>query len=422
MDAAPDSGTDACPDTDSDTDADTDSGTDTDTDTGTDTDSGPDASINCSLETELSDPLVFWEPGVGIHVFMAQGDFNEDGILDLVATQTYSIAVFLGNGADGVGDGTLGYGGSYATGENPYGFAVGDFDEDGILDLAVPNFLDNDVSVLLGNGTDEVGDGTFAAPVDYPVGESPYAINVADLDEDDILDLVTPSLYGTISILFGNGSDGVGDGTFAPLVTYEPTVSLPGYVEIADLDEDGILDLVVAGNSSFNVRVLYGNGVDGHADGTFALGSVFYVGDHPHTVVAADFNEDSHLDLAVSNYYSDDVSILIGTGETGDGAFEEQVVYEVGAFPFDMAVVDLDNDGVLDLAVDNGVSDTVGVLAGCGAGGIGDGTFGAQVEHIVPDGPRGIIAADFDEDGLTDLASAHSDLNLISILYGDWAE
>ncbi|MCK9459069.1 MAG: VCBS repeat-containing protein [Proteobacteria bacterium] len=408
-DSSPDSGADAGGDACTDVDADS------------DVDAGVDASADCVLATLFFEEFVIAD--ASIHVFMAAGDFNEDGIVDLVVTQSSTIGVFLGNGEDGIGDGTMSYDASYLTGENPYGIAVADFDEDGVLDLAVNNFLDNDISILLGDGVDGIGDGTFASPVDYPTGEGPYAIEVADLDEDDVFDLVTANISdNTISILFGNGSDGVGDGTFATQVTYGDLVYLPGYVEVADLNEDGIPDLVVAGNSSANVRVLYGNGFDGHADGTFAVGGAFTVGDHPHATIAADFDEDGHLDLAVSNYESNDISILLGTGETGDGAFLEQVVYPVGNVPSNLALSDLDNDGVLDLAVSNKLSDTVGILAGCGEGGIGDGTFGAQVEYSVQEGPGSIIAADFDEDGLMDLATANHVSDSIFILYGEWAE
>ncbi|MFD5430328.1 FG-GAP-like repeat-containing protein, partial [Streptomyces sp. NPDC127084] len=123
---------------------------------------------------------------------------------------------------------------------------VGDFNGDGDQDLATANAAVNTVSVLVNNG-----DGTFAAPADYPTGNGPRSVAVADLDGDGALDLVTAnSLADTVSVLGGNG-----DGTFAAPVDY-PTGDGPRSVAVGDFNGDGYLDLATADTPADTVSVL----------------------------------------------------------------------------------------------------------------------------------------------------------------------
>src|SRR6266850_2500803 len=140
--------------------------------------------------------------------------------------------------------------------------ALGDFNGDGVADLAVTNYLAGTVSVLLGNG-----DGTYRPALSVPVGANPWAIAVGDFNSDHILDLAVTN-YGssTISVLLGNG-----DGTFraaAPVAVDTPTS-----VAVGDFNGDGKSDLVVTNYGSSTVSVLLGNG-----DGTFRAASPIAVG------------------------------------------------------------------------------------------------------------------------------------------------
>ena len=192
----------------------------------------------------------------------------------------------------------------YATGNTPAGVAVGDFNGDGNLDMAIVNQAQSTVSVLLGNG-----DGTFAAHVDYATGNTPVAVAAGDFSGDGKLDLaVVNKLGNSVSILSGNG-----DGTFKPHADFA-CGSTPVAVVAGDLNGDGKLDLAVVNNTSQgSVSILLGKG-----DGTFPAPVSYITGSLPVALAVGDFNRDGIPDLAVANRGDNTVSILLGNG---DGTF-----------------------------------------------------------------------------------------------------
>jgi len=231
-------------------------------------------------------------------------DFNADGNLDLALTNSFT----------GLSVVDLGYGkGAFNTAGNlnagsegfPAGAAVGDFNGDGKLDVATANggsttYPNSGVTVSLGNG-----DGTFRQANSSPIslGQDLSAIIAGDFNGDGKLDLaVTDYGANTVFILLGNGN-----GTFQPptsiAVGNEPYALVAG-----DFNNDGKLDLAVANYGGNSITLLLGNG-----NGTFvqASGSPYAVGDAPSAIVAADFNGDGKLDLAVANSADGTISILL---------------------------------------------------------------------------------------------------------------
>ena len=327
--------------------------------------------------------------------FVASGDFNRDGILDLAVTNFTdgTVSVLLGNG-----DGTFQPQQTYGAGASPIGIVVADFNGDGFPDLVVANDVQSGtVSVLLGNG-----DGTFQAPQQYSAGRLAYGIAVADFNGDGLPDVVVTNASGTgtVSVLLGNG-----DGTFQLPQQFSVGVQPIG-VAVADFNGDGIADLAVTNESiPGTVSVLLGNG-----DGTFKPQQTYPVGIFPYGIAVADFNGDGIADLAVTNFNDADVSVLLGKG---DGTFQPQQTYPVGNSPHNIAIADFNGDGIADLAVGDGLGGTASVLLGKG-----DGTFQPQQTYGAGSGPLGIAAADFNGDGVPDIAAVDNSANTVSILLG----
>ncbi|HEV2379464.1 MAG TPA: alkaline phosphatase family protein [Terriglobia bacterium] len=327
---------------------------------------------------------------------VVRGDFNGDGKLDL-AVANYgdnTVSVLLSNG-----NGTFGTNITTATGPGPDALAVGDFNGDGKLDVAVANGNDSStISILLGNG-----DGTFTSAPNSPLSvdaAEPVWVGVADLNGDGKLDLLVASdKDNTLSVFLGNG-----DGTFDPTSVLPNAGQGPVAVAVGDFNGDGKLDLAQANHIDNTVGILKGNG-----DGTFtALTTRAATGKGPQGIVAADFNGDGKLDLAVANETDNTISVLFGNG---DGTFKTGVTYTAGASPVGIATEDVNGDGKLDLITANQAANTISLLLGSA-----NGTFGGHSDYAVGSSSSGLAVADFNGDGRLDVMVADAVANTLSLL------
>jgi len=352
-----------------------------------------------TLTAEAGSPF----PAGSVPYSVAAGDFNGDGHQDSAIANVGSnnVTVLLGDGSGGF---TEVSGSPFPAGIQPLSIALGDFNKDGHLDLAVANDVSNDVSVLLGNGSGGFT-GAHGSPV--TVGTNPFSVTVGDFNGDGNPDLATANLAsGNVTVLLGNGFGEFFPASGSPFATGQNPIS----VAVGDFNGDGRPDLATANMGSNTVSVLLGNGSGGF---TAASGSPIGVGNQPYLVAVADFNGDGHPDLAVPNNGSNNITVLLGNG-TGGFAAASGSPFAVGSGPSSVAVVDIDGDSYPDLAVTNHNETTVTILLGNGAGGF----RAASNTFTVGMAPISIATGDLNEDGRPDLAVANANSSNISVLLG----
>lgn len=284
---------------------------------------------------------------------VAAGDFDADGDTDLIATHSafhtfFQVSVLLNQG-----NGTFAAPVDYPVASESYAATCTDFDGDGDIDIAVANYFANTVSVLSNQG-----DGTFAAHTQYATPAGPYTIVHADLDSDGDRDLaVGHNIAATVAVLLNHG-----DGTFAAFVPYDAGWNCDGLTS-ADLDGDGDPDLAAAQGGLHRVGVFLN-----HGDGSFATVAPYGVGydpqAYPRSVTHLDVDGDGDQDLASANgNFDPNVSVLVNHG---DGTFAAQATFATESLPFSLVTADVDGDFDEDLVVANRGSGTVSVLKNCG--------------------------------------------------------
>jgi len=318
---------------------------------------------------------------------IAVGDFNGDGKLDLVTSCVESgvLSVLLSKGDGGFTRLDSSFG---APGPGDVVIAVGDFNRDGKLDVAISEPL----SLLMGNG-----DGTFQAPVAIPSsGVNRITTLVArDFNQDGKLDLAADSLSG-LAVLLGKG-----DGRFqAPILSpvVGPNTTPPGSIAFADVNGDGRLDVAATLGDLGAVSLLLGMG-----NGSFAVPKNVYFTravNGPDASVVADFNGDGKPDIAVAEvgFPHGNISVLLGTGRA---TFGKPVISPIASQAINnqdkMLVGDFNGDGRPDLIVMDDYANGFQVLLGNG-----DGSFKAPVDTKLNTNLAFAIG-DFNGDGKTDV-------------------
>ena len=285
---------------------------------------------------EIAEMTTRTNPGVSTRSYGGIAtDLNEDGWMDItvVNEDTADLRTFLNNGE------STGAFANFLTPPSPVGDRASpseptDFNRDGHADICVVNINDNSVSVLLGNG-----DGTFAPQQLIPVGNAPRGIAVLDVDGDGDTDIVNSnSGSSNLSLMINDGNGVFGAPTF-----FEGGGAGEWSLAAADMDNDNILDLVVGARIGETMIVNKCNG-----DGTFTAQLPQAAGGNTWMVACGDLDGDGDQDITSANSNDNVGSVILGNG---DGSLAAPITYPTDNFPLATDIADLDGDGDMDWVV-----------------------------------------------------------------------
>ncbi len=373
---------------------------------------------------------------------LAKGDFNNDGKIDLVscnfnglANQQLTILLNTGTGTFAGANKK-----NFSSATNPTDVAVGDFNEDGKLDVVSCSQSNDNFSLLLGDGA-----GNLAAPVNIVAGDLPQGISVGDMNKDAHLDVLVTN-RGTpdqVFIYLGNGAGGFSAPTIINIVNVWD-------IAVADFNGDTNLDFAVSINGT--VQPWFGNG----SGTTFTAGSIISGFNPVEDILAANLDNDSDIDIITGGAY---------TLNDGTGSFGTRIVLAQTGNEY--SVGDINKDGKPDIIANDNNQNTANarILLGDGIGNfnllakvetnayfngveivdtnndsnpdvVGVGSWGGipYTDVLLGDGtgyfsnaptkypslsdPRDIVKGDFNEDGQIDIALCHSIGSTVTIYLG----
>ena len=332
----------------------------------------------------------------------AVGDLDGDGKTDIVALDlNNTLAIYLNSSTSGaITSGSFSNVQTLTTGTGAEEVVVGDFNGDGKPDIAVANSTANNVSVFL-NQSSGTGNINFAAKADFTTDTKPVRLATGDIDGDGLLDIVTANNTANTISLLRNTSSG-GSISFATHVDFAAQTGPQG-VAIADMDNDNKLDIVAINYTSNSISVFRNTATVGaFTASSLASAQHFGVGGHPQSIAIADIDGDGKMDVATTYHAGSGIHFL-PNASTGIGniSFGTAFGRAVGSSTYWIALGDLNGDGKPDIVTTDTFNIFV-ILNKTTPGNFTDADLGATTTFYVPGSPR-VVLSDLDGDGKADI-------------------
>ena len=363
--------------------------------------------------------------GVAASSSVTSADVNNDGRPDLVAAlRGANVRVLLNTTAVGASTASYAAPTTFFVGNSLHSVIATDVNGDGRPDLAVADTGNQNVSVLLNTTTPAAASIGFASPRSFAASGQTGSVTAVDVNNDGRPDLITAnsdngSSGNNVSVLLNTTGPGASTPTYAAASNFTAG-TLPISVIGVDVNADGRSDLAVANYSSGTVSVLLNITVPGATTPSNAVASNFTAGFGPHSVIAVDVNNDGRPDLAIANSNGNYVSVLLNTtvpGATIPG-YATLSTFDTGSstLPLTVAAIDINGDGRPDLVTTNFSSNNLSVLLNTTAPGASTASYAAASNLTAGAAPYWVTAADFNGDGRPDLAVANQAGNSVSVL------
>lgn len=337
---------------------------------------------------------------VGIHPnSLATADFDGDGRSDLagVLVDANEVAV-LRNGSQS-GNIRFMAADTFAAGLAPRAIVTADLNGDGKPDIVVANVNDNSVAVY--QNASAPGAISFQPKMDIGTGSHPVYVAAADMDGDGMIDLVTADSSADSVSLFLNTTSVTGPISFAARVGLSAG-SGPSWIVLGDLDGDGRPDMVVCDAVSNKFLIYRNTSVPGAI--SFSPAASFPTGASPLCAAIADLDGDGLPEVIICRSGSSGLAVFRNMSAAGTISLDVPVTIGAGGSATGISISDVNGDGKPDITIADALSNSALVLQNASVG--GKITVMPPVMFNAGPAPTSIVAGDFDGDGKPDMALA----------------
>ena len=299
-------------------------------------------------------------------------------------------------------------------GKVPVIAALADLDNDGLTDVIAANSMDTAVLVIYRNNGGTAG---FSYVTSIRTVAYSHSVKVVDMDGDGRPELVAANAGGA-SVTIVRNTSAAGSISFGNSYNYTTAIQ-PMVVNVADIDLDGKPDLVVTCTSPGMISVLRNTSVPGLINAaSFATHIDFSTGLSPVGQAIGDLDGDGKLDVVIANSTSNNISIFRNTSTTGiidSSSFATRLDVATGLVPIDVAVGDIDGDGIKDIVVANNTDNSISVFRN-NSSGIGILSFASRVNFLSGGtSATGLALADLNGDGKLDISVTNAGSGNISL-------